>query len=62
MFMVTNCYGERSFSKLKFTKIGLRTRMSRDRLGHLALMSIEYDILIDIDFNKITKDFASVVS
>ena len=44
VLMVTNCSGERSFSKLKFIKNRLRTTMSHDRLSHLVLMSIEYDI------------------
>ena len=56
--MVTNCSGERSFSKLKFIKNRLRTTMTNERLSHLTLMSIEYDILRQIDFTKLIKDFA----
>ena len=36
--------------------------MSHDRLSHLALMSIEYNILRETDFNKMIKDFARVKS
>ena len=49
VIVVPNCSGERSFSKLKFIKNRLRTTMSHDRLSHLALMSIEYDIFREID-------------
>jgi len=30
----------------------------RDLISHLTLMSIEYDILTQIDFTKLIKDFA----
>ncbi|XP_069494240.1 zinc finger MYM-type protein 1-like [Ambystoma mexicanum] len=39
--MVTNCSGERSFSKLKLIKSELRNRMLQARLNSLALLSIE---------------------
>ena len=32
--MVTNCSGERSFSKLKYTKNRLRTTMTNERVTH----------------------------
>ena len=60
--MVTNCSGERSFSKLKFIKNRLRTTMRHDRLSHQALMSVECDILREIDFDKLIQDFARVKS
>uniref|UniRef100_UPI00359029CD uncharacterized protein n=1 Tax=Myxine glutinosa TaxID=7769 RepID=UPI00359029CD len=47
VLMVTNCSGEPSFSNMKFIKNRLRTTMCHDRLSHLALMSIECDILRD---------------
>ena len=62
VLMVTNCSGERSFSKLKFIKNRLRTTMCHDRLSHLALMSIECDILREIDFDKLIQDFARAKS
>jgi len=43
--MVSNCSGERSFSKLKLIKNNLRTTMNQDRLNWLSPMSIESDIL-----------------
>ena len=45
ILMVTNCSGEHSFSKLKYVKNRLRTTMTNERVTHLSLMSIEYDIL-----------------
>ena len=56
ILMVTNCSGERSFSKLEYIKNRLRTTMTNEQ--HLSLMSIEYDILRETDFNDIITDFA----
>ena len=57
--MVTNCSGERSFSKLKYIKNRLRTTMTNERVTHLSLMSmIEYDILHETDFDDLITDFA----
>ena len=52
VLMVRNCSWVRSFSKLKFIKNRLRTTMSQERISHLALMSIEYVILRETDFDK----------
>ena len=59
VLMVTNCSAERSFSKLKIIKNRLRTTMADERLSHLALMSIEHDILSEIDFEDLIKEFAA---
>ena len=56
--MVTNCSGERSFSRLKYIKNRLRTTMTNERVTHLSLMSIEYDILRETDFDDLITDFA----
>ncbi|GBP10656.1 hypothetical protein EVAR_6226_1 [Eumeta japonica] len=56
--MVTNCSGERSFSKLKRIKNELRSTMLQERLTSLSLMSIECDILNTIDFEEVINDFA----
>ena len=56
--MVTNCSGERSFSKLKYIKNRLRTTMTNGLVTHISLMSIEYDILRETDFDDIITDFA----
>ncbi|KAK0148598.1 hypothetical protein N1851_011058 [Merluccius polli] len=55
---VTNASGERSFSKLSLIKNRLRSTMQQDRLSHLTIMSIEYDILRALDFNVTIKEFA----
>jgi len=36
--------------------------MANERLSHLTLMSIEYDILRQSDFTKLIKDFAKAKS
>ena len=58
VLMVSNCSAERSFSKMKLIKNRLRTSMSNDRLSHLALMSIESDILREINFQDLLTEFA----
>lgn len=50
--------GERSFSKLKLIKNYLRSTMPRERLVGLAMMSIEFNVLQDIDTQTIIKDFS----
>lgn len=57
--MVSNCSGERSFSKLKIIKNRLRTTLDQEKLNWLSLMSIESDVLRSIDFRYIIKDFAN---
>lgn len=60
--MITNCSGERSFSKLKRIKNELRSTMLQERLTSLSLMSIECDILNTIDFEEVINDFAHLKS
>lgn len=62
VLMVTNCSAERSFSKLKLIENRLRTSMTQERLVNLAIMSIESDILREIDFTAIISDFAAAKS
>ena len=50
---VTNCSGERSFSKLKLIKNYLRNTMGQERLSSLSLLSIEHEQLKDIEFNDV---------
>lgn len=57
-FMVTNCSGERSFSKLKLIKNELRNTMLQPRLNTLALMCIERELLCETDFSDIIKLFS----
>ena len=60
VLMVSNCSAERSFSKMKLIKNRLRTSMCNDRLSHLALMSIESDILREINFEDLITEFAKM--
>ena len=45
VLMISNCTGERSFSKLKRIENRLRTSTTQSRLVHLSVMSMEFDIL-----------------
>lgn len=60
--MVTNCSGERSFSKLKRIKNELRSTMGQNRLNNLTLMSIEHELLREIDISSIINKFAHAKS
>ena len=52
--MVTNCTGERSFSKRKIIKDEIRVTMKQGRLVVLSL--IEMDILRELNFEDIIKN------
>lgn len=56
---VTNCTGERSFSKMKIIKNYLRNTMGQERLSSLTLLSIEHEKLRELDFADVIKEFAS---
>ena len=56
--MISNCSGERSFSKLKLIKNQLRSCMTQKRLNSLVLLSIENDLLRSIDMSSIINEFA----
>ena len=58
VLMVSNCSGERSFSKLKLIENRLRTIMKQQRLVNLTVMSIESDVLRELNFDEIVEDFA----
>lgn len=58
--MVTNCSAERSFSKLKLIKNRLRTSILEERLNFLALLSIESDILRQINHEDILSTFINM--
>jgi len=57
--MVTNCSGERSFSRLKRIKNEARSTMSQERLSDLSILSIESDKLRTLNFADIIDDFAA---
>ncbi|XP_074106438.1 LOW QUALITY PROTEIN: zinc finger MYM-type protein 1-like, partial [Cotesia typhae] len=54
----TNCSGERSFSTLKRVKTYLRASMGQDRLNALALLSIEAQLVQEIEYDDIIDIFA----
>ncbi|XP_074305277.1 uncharacterized protein LOC141640371 [Silene latifolia] len=56
---VTVASAERSFSKLKLIKSYLRSSMSEERLNGLAMLSIEKELLENINVDVIIDDFAS---
>jgi hypothetical protein len=56
---ITVASAERSFSKLKLLKNYLRSRMSQERLNGLATLSIEKDLLKEIDLEYFIKQFAA---
>jgi hypothetical protein len=60
--MVSDCSGERPFSRLKLLKAPNRSTMLQDKLNCFALMSIENDILQQIDYADVITDFASLKS
>ena len=50
--MVTNCSGERSFSRLKSIKNKLRSTMSQERLSALSILYIVSNKLKQINFDE----------
>jgi len=58
--MVSNCSGERTFSKMGIIKSVLRSTTGQQRLNMLSLMSIERDVLREIDFDDVIDDFARI--
>ena len=62
VLMVTNCRGERSFSKLKLIKNRLRTVMGQKKLSYLCLLSIESDVLKEIVCNELITKFSKIKS
>lgn len=58
--MATNCSGERSFSQLTRIKDVKGSTMSQHRLGVLALLCIEKDLLSETDFSSMIDEFATV--
>ena len=57
--MVTNCTTERPFSQMKRIKNPNRTPMRQERLESVSLLMIETDMLRQIDFEDLIKDFAN---
>ncbi|ESN92901.1 hypothetical protein HELRODRAFT_153339, partial [Helobdella robusta] len=60
--MITNCSTERSFSQLKRVKNSCRSTMKQERLDSLSLLIIEADLLREINFDVVVKNFATLKS
>lgn len=56
--MISNCSGERSFSKLKLLKSQVRSCMVQKRLNNLALLNMEHKLLRNISLSSLINDFA----
>ena len=56
--MISNCSGERSFSKLKLIKSQLRSCMTQKRLNNLVRLGVESDLLRQIDMSSVINEFA----
>ena len=50
---------ERSFSKLKLIKSYLRSTMSQKRLRGLTILSIEKEMLVELECKNLISNFAS---
>ena len=57
---LTSCSAERAFSKLKLIKSRLRSTMNQERLQSLMLMSVESDIMQELDVEKLVQDFVDI--
>lgn len=56
---VTSASAERSFSKLKIIKTYLRSTMTQNRLSGLAMLSIENEMVSELNFDSVIDDFAA---
>lgn len=57
--MVANCSGERSFSVMGLVYTKLRSSMRQTRMSNLVMMSMNHDVLRELDFTKVKKDFVN---
>ena len=56
---VTVAFAERSFSKLKLIKSYLKSTMLQERLNELAILSIEKEMLVELEHKNLISNFAS---
>ena len=55
---ITNCEGERSFSRMARIKNELRMKMTQNRLNSLSLLAIESQFVQQLNFDELVDDFA----
>ena len=60
--MSTNCSGERSFGQIDRIKNVKQSTMIQDRLGVLALLCIERELLHETAFSSVIDEFATIKS
>lgn len=60
--MVSNCSGERSFSKLQLIKNQLRSCMTLTRVDSFTLLSVEYKLLRDMNLMSLIRNFSLLKS
>ena len=56
---ITVASAKRSFSKLKLIKSYLRSTMSQERLSGLAILSIENEMLEELEYKNLISQFAA---
>jgi hypothetical protein len=59
---VAKTEGERSFSVLKRVKNQLRSTVGQDKLCDLSLLTIEADLINNINFENVVTEFAKLKS
>jgi len=57
---VTVASGKRSFSKLKLIKTYVRATIVDERLSSLAILSIENNIAVNLDWATLVNEFAEI--
>lgn len=57
---IANASAERSFSKLKLIKTYLRSVMGSEGQNNLAVLNIEHEITMMIDFSEIFAEFSNM--
>ena len=57
---LTSTSAERAFSKLRLIKSRLRSTMKQERLESLMLMSVEADVLEQLDLENLVQKFVDM--
>ena len=57
--LVTVVFAEKSFSKLKIIKYYLRSIMSQERISRLTILSIENEMLEELEYKNLISQFTS---